>query len=610
MGGRALGPVCRRCARRGGAGNGPFPCPSSSACPRGSRVVIEAHPNRKYEPEYLRKRLGGTVRTTTTRGKRWEKLDASAHDPLDIEALHLLETIEGHSARTLKDGTISVTRPGHKSKTGATIGYHGPGYVKCWTSGWKPLVENAIYSLDDIERLLAGEEHPEHGGEEHPEHGGEEHHDDGKRKIVLTPAAGIKVRPVKWVWQDRMPLGSLTLIGGREGIGKSTLTYQLIADITRGRLDGHYAGEPRAVIVAATEDSWEHTIVPRLMAADADLDLVYRVDVVTSEGIGTSLSLPADLHALEEEAERIGAAAIVLDPLLSRLHASLDTHKDAEVRQALEPLVALADRCGAAVVGMIHVNKSTSTDPLTLLMGSRAFAAVARAVLFVMKSPDDDELRLIGQPKNNLGRTDQPTLQFTIASRMVADTDEGQVWTGAISWEGESDRSIADYLEEGAEGGSIHTAVGEAADWLHDFLLTQGGEARSKECKDKGGKEGFTHDASRRACKKLRIEVRAEGFPRVTWWSLRQSVHSPGETPPTHSTQPTGSDQVRHLRPVAAVDVVGAVAAPLQEDAPTGPSCERCSASGDGVSYCGTADQILCRACWVHPRLATESELF
>jgi len=61
---------------------------------------------------------------------------------------------------------------------------------------------------------------------------------------------------------------------------------------------------------------------------------------------------------------------------------------------------------GAAVVGLIHVNKSVSTDALNTIMASRAFAAVARWVLFVMIDPDDESTRLLGLPKNNLGRTD------------------------------------------------------------------------------------------------------------------------------------------------------------------------------------------------------------
>ena len=118
------------------------------------------------------------------------------------------------------------------------------------------------------------------------------------RHLVLTPASAIPVRPTKWLWAERIPLGEFTLLGGREGVGKTILSYTFAADVTRGRLKGACFGTGRSVIVAATEDSWEQTIVPRLMAADADLTRVFRVDVSTSDDIYTALSLPRDLAAL------------------------------------------------------------------------------------------------------------------------------------------------------------------------------------------------------------------------------------------------------------------------------------------------------------------------
>ena len=39
--------------------------------------------------------------------------------------------------------------------------------------------------------------------------------------------------------------------------------------MTTGTMKGHYFGQPKAVVMVATEDSWEHTIVPRLIAAPA-----------------------------------------------------------------------------------------------------------------------------------------------------------------------------------------------------------------------------------------------------------------------------------------------------------------------------------------------------
>ena len=236
----------------------------------------------------------------------------------------------------------------------------------------------------------------------------------GPRTVTLTPASSIQIRPVHWLWKDRVALGTFNLLGGREGIGKSICSYTISAMVTRGELPGDRFGTPKSVLVAVTEDSWEHTIVPRLMAAGANLDRVFRVDVVTGEGVETALSLPRDLKQLEAQILEADAGLIVLDPLLSRLDAALDSHKDAEVRMALEPLVALANKTNTCVIGLIHVNKSSSSDALSALMGSRAFVAVARAVLFVMADPDDESKRLLGQPKNNLGRSELPPSCFAL----------------------------------------------------------------------------------------------------------------------------------------------------------------------------------------------------
>lgn len=360
------------------------------------------------------------------------------------------------------------------------------------------------------------------------------------RSVRLTRAADIVVKPVHWLWDGRIALGTLALLGGREGIGKSTVAYQLAADLTRGRLPGIGHGVPRAVIVAATEDSWEHTIVPRLMAAEADLRHVYRVEVHTYDGHVTGLNLPRDLLDLEQAVIEVQAALILLDPLMSRLDAKLDTHKDAEVRLALEPLVSIANRTGAAILGLIHLNKSLSTDPLTMLMGSRAFAAVARAVLFCMVDPDDDGGRILGQPKNNLGRTDLPTLTFRIVSAHVADTEEGPVWTGRVDWQAETPRSLAEVMEAASEGAENRTATQEAADWLTDWLTSQGGTDESAVIKREGAKAGHSQDSLKRARRRIGAASNSEGFPRRTYWTLAGTVGATcGESAPTALTTPT-----------------------------------------------------------------------
>jgi len=375
----------------------------------------------------------------------------------------------------------------------------------------------------------------------------------------LTPASAITMRAARWLWAERIPAGALTLLAGREGIGKSLIAYEIAARITAGTLPGEHHGEPRNVLIVATEDSWAHTVVPRLTAAKADLGRIYRVDMTASDEADAALSLPRDLAELERAARTVSAALVLLDPLMSRLGASLDTHKDAEVRLALEPLTAIADRVGFALLGLIHVNKSNSADPLTTIMGSRAFAAVARAVLFAVRDPDDPTTCLLGTEKSNLGRVDLPTLTYTItASTVGTDPDDERPVTAAhLRWTGETERTVRDAAAGAAETGENRSATQEAADWLEDYLVTQGGTADSRDVKAQGGKAGHGVDALKRAARKLGLVIANVGFPRTTTWSTpapavgAAAVGAPlGESALTALTALTG--------PVGAVGAVGA----------------------------------------------------
>jgi AAA domain len=354
---------------------------------------------------------------------------------------------------------------------------------------------------------------------------------EDSRQLVLTPASDIKPKRVLWLWRDRLALGTLALLAGREGVGKSTVAYWLAAQITRGLLPGEFEGKPRSVLVAATEDSWEYTIVPRLIAADADLTKVHRIEVI-DHGLHDYLELPADLTRVGAAAREKHAALLLLDPLISRISEKLDSHRDAEVRRALEPLVAMANQVTITVLGLIHHNKSGSTDPLQLVMASKAFPAVARSVHTVVPDPDDERHRLFGTPKNNLGRSDLPTLGFGIDSYPVETSGGDPAWTGRLVWSGESNVTITDAMRRSAETSDDKSAAAEATDWLEDYLTSKGGTAESADAKKAGHAAGHSDKALRMARERLKLDVESHGFPRQTWWSL------PG-TQPVKSEEPS-----------------------------------------------------------------------
>jgi hypothetical protein len=368
------------------------------------------------------------------------------------------------------------------------------------------------------------------------------------RTVRLTPASDIPLKTARWLWDTRIPLGEITLMPGREGIGKSLALAWLTARVTRGQLPGIYRGQPRAVIYAATEDSWSHTIGPRLHAAGADLDKVFRADVLADASI-TSLTLPSDIGELFTEAERHGVVLLACDPILSLISAAIDDFRDRSLRTALEPLHAAAERAGCAVVGLAHFNKSGGTDPLNLITGSRAWSAVCRAVLAMARdTAADDGSCVITLDKCNLGpiAPEVPSLRYVIEPAEVP-TPEGPASVGVLVFKGETDRHVRDILAETTADPAERAERDEAADWLTGYLADQGGEAASKDVLKAAKTEGFSTRTLHRARERAGVTCDREGFPARTIWRLKISngrAPSPATAvvpQPAQSCHPSGT---------------------------------------------------------------------
>ncbi len=86
-----------------------------------------------------------------------------------------------------------------------------------------------------------------------------------------------------------------------------------------------------------------------------------------------------------------------------------DSHKNTEVRRAMQPLVDLADACNCAVLGITHFSKGgQGSDPAQRVVGSVAFTAVARVVLVAAKVKDEqgEDARILARGKSNIGPDD------------------------------------------------------------------------------------------------------------------------------------------------------------------------------------------------------------
>ncbi|MGI8311825.1 AAA family ATPase [Saccharopolyspora hattusasensis] len=157
---------------------------------------------------------------------------------------------------------------------------------------------------------------------------------DPLRRVAWRRASEIAIKRRSWLWADQVPLGETTLFVGHAGVGKSQGAAWLSAQVTRGMLPGELEGQSCPVMYVATEDSWEYTLAPRLLAAGADMDRVLAVHTETQIGsdiaVGT-LSLAVDVPSLRDAVEATGARVIVLDALLSAMTGA-DLMKQGVVR--------------------------------------------------------------------------------------------------------------------------------------------------------------------------------------------------------------------------------------------------------------------------------------
>lgn len=258
---------------------------------------------------------------------------------------------------------------------------------------------------------------------------------------AADPIPPVPVRCIQVTHPDGMYLAGQNLIPTHN----STFLAWLAAAVTNGNLPGHHHNQPRAVLYAATEDSWEATIAPRMLAAGANLDLIYRVD--TTDPDDHQLVLPKDTVHLPYLATDTGAAVLMCDPIVSLIDDEISPNRPKDLRRALEPLRVACDQAHIACIALAHFNKSSADDIGTLIAGSRAWAEVPRAILGTVQDRDaDDYTCVLSQIKNNLGRLDHPHLQYTIAT-VELETDHGQpTYVGRLVWTGEAEHSAEDLL--------------------------------------------------------------------------------------------------------------------------------------------------------------------
>lgn len=347
-------------------------------------------------------------------------------------------------------------------------------------------------------------------------------------EVAFTNASTIEPRNVLWAWLGWLPLGMLSLLLGLPGRGKTTLAEQLAADLTRGRLAGSLLGKPSNVLIVSYEDAIAEVLVPRLIAAEADL---HRVEFVACKDAGQVLDLTRHLPDIERRAIEREVKLLMIDPLVAGMpRGDINSHRDQDVRSVLAPIAVLAASRSLAVLATMHFSKS-AVSALLGAGGSVGFAGAARSILVFGVDPNDEQgaagpRRILAHAKSNVGRL-QHSREVALTEYVIDPFEVNSIITSKVEVGDQCDVTADDLVRDVEQKVS---ARAQARRFLRELLSD--GPHRAREVYELAEDADISVKTLKRAKQELGIDSfqrRSEDGKSEWWWVLPEEEE--GEPP-------------------------------------------------------------------------------
>jgi putative DNA primase/helicase len=279
--------------------------------------------------------------------------------------------------------------------------------------------------------------------------------------------------PVRWMMKDKIPLGMLTVFLGNPGEGKTFLAVEIASRLSKGEpLPGYsQALVNGSTVFVSAENALNYILVPRAIACGADRSKLIHMPTVKNDLEEIFVfDVTRHIPALEKEIlENPDIRLVIVDPIVSHLGNDTDSFNQVQIRRALDGLSLLAEKTGVAIIVIMHMNKSQTTDVIFRASGSVQFMAAAKAAFLIAKdSYDPSEVRRLFMPvKSNLS-ADRSSLAFKIEPYTIFHEDK-TIEVGRVVFEQTSIQvDVADIMNP--ENRHEKTIVGQAIGFLNDAL--------------------------------------------------------------------------------------------------------------------------------------------
>lgn len=315
--------------------------------------------------------------------------------------------------------------------------------------------------------------------------------------VPMIKMSEVEETEVSFLWNPYIPFGKVTILQGDSGLGKTFIAMQLCAACTNNvPMPGMDPVEPFNVIYQTAEDGLGDTIKKRLREAGADLERVLVIDE------GDDLLTLSD-ERIERAIVQNNAKLFIIDPIQAFIGADIDMNRANEVRPIFRHLTQVAERTSCAIVLVGHLNKASGLQSGYRNLGSVDIVASVRSILFVGRTKEDPNLRVIVHDKSSLSPAGA-----SIA--YILGDEDGFRWVGEIE-------VTADELLAGAE--KRPTKTQDAIDLICS-LLNGGNRVLSEEIDREAMNRKISSRTVREAKKKLGDRLKSEiteGRKKVFW---------------------------------------------------------------------------------------------
>jgi putative DNA primase/helicase len=368
-------------------------------------------------------------------------------------------------------------------------------------------------------------------------------------KLQSVRASSVRMTAVDWIWPDRFAFRKLGLLVGLPDEGKGQVLSYIAARVTSADDRTWPCNEGFAplgnVILLTAEDDLDDTVVPRLVAAGADLNRIEIVRMVQDEG-ERMFNLVSDLELLRQKIVEVGDVVLVLiDPISAYLGIrQMDSYRTSDVRAVLAPLVNLADEKKVGIVGVMHFNKKVDiTNVMLRISDSLAYGATARHVYGVINDPENKR-KLLVRGKNNLASnaTCDKALAYHFGVQEVGTDNRNNKTIVApyVIWEPKYVDVTATEAMQAASDNKSPAARDEAKKFLQDLLGAD--PVAVKDIEDAAEGNGIGWRTVERAKRDLKVVAKKGGMskgwtwelpegPRPYWADVRDMEPAPKTTP-------------------------------------------------------------------------------